>query len=129
MQRILYQSTFFLKLAVTIILAMHSIPTMLDGSITYFGDYLAQTGFGRLGLPLAWVIKLTHLVSIPFFFIDKYVKLFSAANIAILVAGIFMVHLPHGWFVVGKGTNGIEFNVLLIAALLTIMFPKGVTKQ
>ena len=129
MQRLLNQPTFFLKLIVAIILAMHSIPTMLDGSIAYFGDYLTQTGFGWLGLPLAWLIKLTHLVAIPFLFLDKYLKLFCAANIAILVAGIFMVHLPHGWFVVGKGTNGIEFNLLLIAALLTIMFPKGITKQ
>ncbi|MBK8885646.1 MAG: hypothetical protein IPN46_03480 [Saprospiraceae bacterium] len=29
-----------------------------------------------------------------------------------------MVHLPNGWFVVGGGYNGIEYNVLLIAVLI-----------
>lgn len=33
-----------------------------------------------------------------------------------------MIHFKEGWFVVGNGRNGMEFNFLLVAALLTIMF-------
>jgi putative oxidoreductase len=109
---------------------MHSIPTMVDGSINDFGNlYLNKVGFAPFGLLLAWVIKLTHLLAIPFLLINKYVKPFCLANIIILVAGIIMVHYPNGWFVVGKGVNGVEFNFLLIFVLLTIMFPKGLAKQ
>jgi putative oxidoreductase len=122
--------TFLLRVAVAIILAMHSIPTMVDGSINDFGNlYLNKVGFAPFGLPLAWVIKLTHLLAIPFLLINKYIKPFCMANIIILVAGIIMVHYPNGWFVVGKGVNGVEFNFLLIFVLLTIMFPKGIAKQ
>jgi putative oxidoreductase len=40
------------------------------------------------------------------------------------LVGIFILHIKDGWYVVGGGRNGVEFNVLLIAALLTIMYPK-----
>jgi len=38
-----------------------------------------------------------------------------------------MIHFSEGWFVVGGGRNGMEFNFLLIAALVTIMFPDGLS--
>jgi putative oxidoreductase len=37
-----------------------------------------------------------------------------------------MVHAKAGWFVVGRGSNGVEFNVLLIFVLLTLIFPNGI---
>lgn len=122
----LQHPTFLLRLAVAAILAMHCIPTMFDGSINDFGKlYLDQAGFAPFGLYIAWAVKLTHLVAIPLLLANRYVRPVAIANIFILVAGIFMVHLPNGWYVVGGGSNGIEFNVLLIFSLLTIMFPGG----
>jgi putative oxidoreductase len=41
---------------------------------------------------------------------------------------IGMLHSKEGWYVVGGGRNGIEFNFLLIFALLTIIFPNGFKK-
>lgn len=35
-----------------------------------------------------------------------------------------MVHLPHGWFVVGSGSNGIEYSLLIIASLVAISWPQ-----
>jgi putative oxidoreductase len=70
-------------------------------------------------------VKLTHLVAIPCLLLNRYVKPAAIANIFILVVGIIMVHLKDGWFVVGRGRNGIEFNFLLIFSLLTVMFPNG----
>ena len=35
-----------------------------------------------------------------------------------MVFGIYLVHLKHGWFVVGHGSNGMEYSVTLIAVLL-----------
>ena len=40
--------------------------------------------------------------------------------ISIYAVGIYMVHAPDGWFVVGKGRNGAEYSVLLIVALLCL---------
>ena len=45
--------------------------------------------------------------------------------LSLLLMGIIMVHFQEGWFVVGGGRNGMEYNFLLICALVYIMFPNG----
>ena len=90
--------------------------------------YLNQIGFAPFGLPLAWVIKLSHVVSAFCLLFEKYVKWASIVTILILLTGIVLIHFEEGWFVVGGGRNGLEFNFLLIFALLTIMFPNGLKK-
>jgi putative oxidoreductase len=37
-----------------------------------------------------------------------------------LLTGIVLVHARFGWFVVGPHTGGMEYSVLLIAALLVV---------
>ncbi len=125
----IFNGTFLLRLAVSIILFIHGVGGMFNNGINDFGNlFLNQIGFAPLGVPLAWAIKLSHLVAVFCFLSEKYVKWASIVTIIILVAGIFMIHLKNGWFVVGGGSNGVEFNFLLIAALLTIMFPNGIKK-
>jgi putative oxidoreductase len=43
--------------------------------------------------------------------------------------GIILVHFKEGWFVVGGGRNGVEYNFLLIVVLMTIMYPNGLKKN
>jgi putative oxidoreductase len=120
---------FLLRFALAIILGMHCIPTILDGSVNDFGNlYLNNVGFAPFGLYIAWAIKLTHLVSVPLLLLNKYLKPVALANIFIFVMGIIMVHFQEGWFVVGGGRNGVEFNFLLIFSLLTIILPDGLKK-
>ncbi|WP_291865118.1 DoxX family protein [Maribacter sp.] len=123
-------NTFMLRFSVAIILLAHSIPGIFDNGINNFGDlYLNQIGFAPLGILLAWLIKLSHLVAAFCLIFDKYVKWASIVTIFILMAGIILIHLKEGWFVVGAGRNGVEFNFLLIFVLLTIMFPYGLNKR
>ncbi len=118
--------TFILRLAVAIILFMHSIPGMFNNGINDFGNhYLNEVGFAPVGVPLAWAIKLSHVAAAICLLLNKYVKWAAAITILILVAGIVMVYFKEGWFVVGGGSNGVEFNFLLIAVLVTFMFPYG----
>ena len=123
------RSTLLLRLAVAFILLMHSIPGIFNNGIHEFGNlYLNNVGFNPVGVPLAWVIKVSHIVCAICFVINKYVRPAALLTIVILVAGIFMVHLNDGWYVVGGGRNGIEFNFLMIVVLVTIMSP-GVLKR
>ena len=122
----IYNNTFLLRLTVAIILIMHSVPGMFNNGVNDFGNlYLNKIGFAPVGVLLAWVIKLSHVLAAYCFLFEKYVKWAALATIVILVMGIIMVHWPEGWFVVGGGRNGIEFNVLLIAVLITFIFPNG----
>jgi putative oxidoreductase len=114
--------TIILRLTLFVILVMHSVPGMFDGGVNNFGDlYLNQIGFAPLGVPLAWAIKLSHLIAAILLLANKYIRLVSIVTIAILIMGIILVHSPEGWYVVGGGRNGVEFNVLLISVFLTLI--------
>ncbi|NUY79506.1 DoxX family protein [Flavobacterium sp. MAH-1] len=122
--------TFMIRLGVAVILLAHSVKTILDGSISGFGkEYLDPMGFAPFGLAIAYAIKISHIVAAICFLFEKYVKLAGIVTIFVLIMGIAMVHWQEGWFVVGGGRNGIEFNFLLILAVLTIMFPNGLTRR
>lgn len=117
-------------MAVAVIMLMHSLPGMLDGGVNNFGElYLNEVGFAPVGLFLAWAIKLSHVVCAICLLIDKWITPVALLTILILIAGIWMVHLPEGWYVVGGGRNGVEFNFLLIFVLLTLIFPKGLFQR
>jgi len=119
-------NTFLLRLAVAIILLAHSIPGMFDGGVNGFGrGYLDQEGFAPLGVPLAWAIKLSHVACAICLLWGRWIKPAAIVTIFILVVGIIMVHGREGWFVVGGGRNGMEFNFLLIIVLIAIMYPNG----
>jgi putative oxidoreductase len=120
-------STFLLRLPIAIILLVHSVPGMFNNGINDFGNlYLNQIGFAPFGLLLAWLIKISHVTAAICFLFQKLVKPAAIITIIILVAGIVMIHFKEGWFVVGGGRNGIEFNFLLIFVLLSILLPKGI---
>lgn len=120
-------STVILRVAVAIILLTHSVYAMFNNGINDFGNfYLNQIGFAPLGVPLAWAIKLSHVACAVLLLLNKFVKLASVITIVILLAGIVLVHFKEGWFVVGGGRNGMEYNFLLICVLFVIMFPNGI---
>lgn len=119
-------NTLILRIALAIVLIMHSVPGMFNNGINDFGNlYLNKIGFAPVGLVIAWAIKLSHVAGAVCLVINKYVKLASIVTIFILMMGIVMVHYPEGWFVVGGGRNGVEFNFILIAIFLSLIFPKG----
>jgi putative oxidoreductase len=126
----IFNSTFFLRLAAAIILLIHGMGGMFNNGINDFGNYfLNPLGFAPFGVAVAWAIKLSHVVCALCLLLDKYVKWPTIITILILVAGIVLIHFKEGWFVVGGGRNGVEFNFLLIFVLLTIIFPQGLLKK
>ncbi|MFT3978856.1 MAG: DoxX family protein [Ferruginibacter sp.] len=119
-----FNNFFFLRLAIAVILLMHGVPSIVSGDVNIFGnEHLRAQGFGSMGLPLAWAIKLSHIAAAVCLLLNRFIKPAAIVTIIILVTGIFMVHLKDGWYVVGGGNNGVEFNFLLIFALLTLLFP------
>ncbi len=116
-------SHLVLRFSVAIILLIHSLQGMFNNGVNNFGNlYLNEIGFAPIGLYLAWAIKLSHVVAAISLIFNKFILVTSLVTIGILIAGIFMVHLPNGWFVVGGGTNGVEYNFLLIAVLISLIF-------
>ncbi|MDL2144594.1 DoxX family membrane protein [Flavobacterium tructae] len=119
-----------LRTAVAIILLTHSVFGMFNNGINDFGNlYLNQIGFAPFGVFLAWSIKLSHVVAAILLLSNKYVKPAGFVTILILIMGIILVHFQEGWFVVGGGRNGAEYNFLLIIVLIVIMYPNGFKKK
>ncbi|GAO43531.1 DoxX family protein [Flavihumibacter petaseus] len=116
--------TFLLRFPVIIILLVHSVPGMFDNGINDFGNlYLNEIGFAPFGVTIAWLIKLSHVAAALCLLFNRYIKIAGFVTIFVLVMGIIMVHYKEGWFVVGGGRNGVEFNFLLIFVLFYIMYP------
>ena len=120
-------STLLLRITTAIILLTHSIFGMFNNGINDFGNlFLNQIGFAPYGVFLAWSIKLSHVVAAILLLANKYIKLAGFTTIFVLIMGIILVHFKEGWFVVGGGRNGVEYNFLLIIVLLAIMYPNGI---
>lgn len=121
--------TLVLRITLAAVFFMHGIPSIFTGAVNNFGNlYLNEAGFAPIGLPLAWMIKLSHVACAVLLILNRYIRVAALITIPILVAGIIMIHAAEGWYVVGAGRNGVEFNVLLIGVLvyLAIINKKGV---
>ncbi|WKL49182.1 DoxX family protein [Flavobacterium pectinovorum] len=119
-----------LRIATAIILLSHSVFGIFNNGINDFGNlYLNQIGFAPFGIFLAWSIKISHIIAAILLLLNKYVKPAGFVTIFILIMGIILVHFKEGWFVVGGGRNGVEYNFLLIFVLLAIMYPNGFKKS
>jgi putative oxidoreductase len=116
------KNTLILRIAIAIIFVTHSVFGMFNNGINDFGNlFLNQIGFAPLGVPIAWAIKLIHLFGAILLLFNKYLKPVCILNILIFIMGIVLVHYQEGWFVVGAGRNGMEYNFLLICVLASIM--------
>ena len=119
-----------LRIAVAIILLTHSVFGIFNNGINDFGNlFLNQIGFAPFGVFIAWSIKLSHIIAAILLVLNKYVKLAGIVTIFILIMGIILVHFQEGWFVIGGGRNGVEYNFLLICVLIAIMYPNGFKKS
>ncbi len=98
------------------------------GAAKMFGDGGpgAAAGFlGSLGVPVpilaSWVVTLLEFVGGMFLIVGLFV-LPAAILLAIhLLLGIILVHAQSGFYVIGPGAGGVEFNLLLIAGLLSML--------
>lgn len=121
-------STFLLRFGLSVIMIMHGIPSFVEMSVIDFGHGMEEL-VGPLGIPLAIFVKAIHVVSIPALWLNKYLKPLAILNITIFLMGIILIHWKSGWYVVGGGNGGIEFNFLLIFAFATFIFPNGLVKK
>lgn len=101
------------------LLAAHGWARLVVGGVEPFGGWLNSQGF-VIGPVIAWGVTIYEIVGTLLLAARRWVFPLTLGFIAIYAAGLVLVHLPAGWFVVGLGRNGMEYSVLLIAALLCV---------
>lgn len=97
----------------------HAAARLYYWTVPGFGDFLNAKGL-VIGHTLAWVITIGELTSGFLLTIGYKVRYATLFHIVILLNGVFMVHLPNGWFTVGQSTGGVEYSLLLLIVLLYI---------
>jgi len=122
-----YFGISFLRVVVALIMLTHGIARIYFGTVDDFGAFLTLNNFPQ-GFYLAWAITIFEIVGSILLAIGFYVLPLAIIFALELLCGIALVHWKEGWFVVGAGRNGMEYSVLLIAALVTLTlshFGKG----
>lgn len=113
-----------LRLLLAGFIAAHGWARLLSGGVIPFGGWLETQGFPS-GVWIAGSITAFEILATPLYAVGIRVLPLSAAFSAIYLVGIWLVHLPAGWFVVGLGRNGAEYSVLLITCLMLVGIQHG----
>ena len=100
-------------------LIIHGVSRILHDGVGGFGGFLDSQGFPG-GTVIAWGITLFEIAAGLLMALGYYTRWIAAVFILELAMGIVLVHAQHGWFVVGGGSNGMEYSVLLISCLVVI---------
>ena len=111
------QALAFIRMTLATLLFVHGIARVLADGVAPFGVFLESRGF-PFGLGIAWFVTVFELVAAPLLAAGRWVTPIALVFSAIYACGIWLVHAPAGWFVVGLGRNGAEYSVLIIACLL-----------
>lgn len=79
---------------------------------------------GQLGIPAptaaAWFIALLESLGGLALLLGIFVAPVALLLAIHMLVGIVLVHAPMGFYVIGPGQGGMEFNLILIAALVTL---------
>jgi len=110
-------SFVFLRVVMGIIFITHGVARLYYASIPDFGAFLNSQGL-FIGEIIAWTITIGEIIGGLLLISGYFVKYAAIFHFIIVVAGIFLVHLQNGWFVVGHGQGGVEYSILILAVLI-----------
>lgn len=116
-------ASHILRITMGIIFITHGIARLYYGSVPDFGDFLNAQGL-VIGLPLAWTITIGEIICGSLLVLRRYVRYCVIFHAAVILGGLIIIHIPEGWFVVGHGSGGVEYS-LLILAVLTFIYSRG----
>lgn len=109
-----------LRVVLAGLLVAHGVARIHNDGVAPFGEFLAAQGL-PFGAALAGGITAFELIGGCLLAAGRFVTPIAAVFAVQLAAGIILVHAQHGWFVVGAGTNGVEYSVCLIAGFVPVI--------
>lgn len=109
-----------LRVVIGVIFIAHGVPKL-------FGGMEGTAGFfGSIGIPLplaaAWLVALLEFLGGLALIAGLFVMPISLLLVAHMLTGIVLVHAPNGFYVIGPGSGGVEFSLILAASLLMLVF-------
>jgi putative oxidoreductase len=108
------------RIAVAAVFFIHGAYRLATGGYLPFGEWLGSIGFPA-GVVWAVAVTAIEVLGAPLLAAGRFVAPLAGYFIFQTALGLWLVHMPHGWFVVGAGRNGMEYSVLLIALLAAVL--------
>lgn len=109
-----------LRVILGVVYASHGAHKLFVSGVGGVGEYLGSLGFPVPGF-FAWFISLLEFGGGIALIVGFAVTPLALLLVVEMLLGIVLVHAPEGWFVIGPGHDGAEYNTLLIAALLALV--------
>ena len=109
-----------LRVVLAVIYISHGAPKLLGG-VGSLARTLTGAGF-PVATAWAWLVTLLEFFGGLLLLVGLLVTPIALLFCVEMILGILIVHAANGWYVIGPGSGGVEFNVLLIASLLTLVF-------
>lgn len=104
-----------------VIFVAHGAPKLFGGGVSDLDAFLISVGF-PLPSVFAWVVTLLEFFGGLALVAGLLVTPIALLFIVEMFTGIVLVHAANGFYVIGGGQGGIEFNLLLIASMLALIF-------
>lgn len=111
------QSLAMVRCGLAALLFVHGAARLQADGVAPFGEFLDGRGF-PLGHGIAWFVTVFELLAAPLLAWGRWVTPIALVFSTIYACGLWLVHAPAGWFVVGLGRNGMEYSVLILLCLL-----------
>ena len=109
-----------LRTSMALVFLSHTIVRTSLDRVDPFGKFFDSLGW-PLGIYWAWGVTLWEFVGGILLLIGWKPQWVVPVFLVQMVFGIWLVHMKHGWFVVGHGFNGMEYSVTIICALVAVM--------
>lgn len=110
-----------LRVVIGVIFVAHGAHKLFVSGVPPIADF-----FGSIGIPAAaaaaWLVTLLEFVGGLALVVGFMVTPVSLLFCVHMLTGLVLVHAPNGFWVIGPGQGGIEFNLALIAGLLALVF-------
>jgi putative oxidoreductase len=122
------QGIGIVRIGVALIILMHPLHGFFHAAnIPAFGGYLASLGY-PFGTALAWTVLLVQTACSLALLGNRFVVPACIGHIVVVTFGLVHFHAPNGWYVVGPGTGGMEWAVILWSCLFGVLWaywPRG----
>ncbi len=111
-----------LRATVALVFMAHAAVRLANGSVPQFGAFLESRGFPY---GTAWVLAVSayEIAGGLLLALGVQIRCVCVGLAVIVLMGIVLIHAQQGWFVGEHGTGGMEFSVLLLAALGVLVAP------
>ncbi len=109
-----------LRVVTGVVFVAHGAPKLFGGEVVQTGDFLSTLGF-PLPEVFAWIVTLLEFFGGLGLIVGLLVTPLALLFVFEMLLGIILVHAENGFYVIGPGQGGIELNLLLIGALVTLV--------